>query len=347
MVDKQQLIHFDSDYLCLAHPAIVQRMAEEVLVPHTGYGCDEISEHARQRIREVCGCETALVAFLTGGTQTNAVVIDALLASYQGVLGADTAHIGMHEAGAIEAMGHKVITLPSHEGKISAETVDSYMKAFCGDESWEHCAQPGMVYITFPTEYGSVYTLSELEDLHAVCKRHRLWLYLDGARIGYGLAAAGTDVTLKDIACLCDAFYIGGTKCGAMFGEAVVIPRAGIVSHFFTQIKRHGALLAKGWSCSLQFDTLLSDDLYFKITRYGVEMGQRLKEQLVQKGYRLLQDSPTNLLFFVLDNRQLTQWKRLATFDIWEKRADGKTIVRLVTSWSTREEEIRDFVAQV
>lgn len=257
--------HFDSDYMEGAHPLILEAFVRTNMEKTAGYGTDEYCASAREKILAACGLTSGEVHFLVGGTQTNATVIKALLRPYEGVIAATTGHIALHEAGAIEASGHKVLTIPALDGKISAEAVDEYIKAFRADEAWDHMVWPGMVYISQPTEYGTLYTLAELEALSAVCRKWEIPLFVDGARLGYALASPATDVTLKDLARLCDVFYIGGTKCGAMFGEAVVIPRKGLIPHFFTTIKQQGALLAKGRMLGVQFDTLFTDDLYLYI----------------------------------------------------------------------------------
>jgi len=240
------MLSFESDYIQGAHPAILSRMTAENLMPRPGYGMDAVCESAKAKIREACACPQADVSFLVGGTQANTIVISSLLAPYEGVVSASTGHIGVHEAGAIEAAGHKVLPLPEQDGKLTAEALSAYLSAFYADEAYEHMVIPGMVYISHPTEYGSLYSLSELEALSRVCRENRLPLFMDGARLGYGLMSRHTDVTLPDVARLCDAFYIGGTKVGALMGEAVVFPQ-GAPKHFVTTIKQHGGLLAKGW----------------------------------------------------------------------------------------------------
>lgn len=241
------MYHFDSDYMEGAHPAILERLTAINFDKHDGYGCDSICDSARARIREACGVPGAEVHLLTGGTQTNATMIKALLRPFEGAVAADTGHINIHEAGAVEATGHKVLPLPHTDGKLCAETVARYIDDFRADGNRDHMVWPGMVYISQPTEYGTLYTLDELEALSRVCRSRSIPLYMDGARLGYALAAPACDMTLRDIARLCDIFYIGGTKCGALLGEAVVIPRAGLIPHLFTTIKQQGALLAKGW----------------------------------------------------------------------------------------------------
>ena len=332
--------HFDNDYMEGMHPLILERLAATNMLKTTGYGCDEVCESARSRIREACGAPEAEVHFLVGGTQTNATVIRALLRPYEGVIAADTGHISLHEAGAIEAGGHKVLTIPHRNGKLSAEAVDAYIEAFRRDEAWDHMVWPGMVYISHPTEYGTIYSLAELEALSAVCRKWEIPLFLDGARLGYGLMAEGADVTLSDIARLSDVFYIGGTKVGAMFGEAVVVPRPGLIPHFFTTIKQSGALLAKGRMLGIQFDVLFEDGLYLNIARHAVAEAVRLREALVAKGYELFIPTPTNQLFFVLTAEQIESLRRVTTFSEWEHLSDGRTVIRLATSWATRAEDV-------
>lgn len=337
--------HFDNDYMEGAHPLILEQLMATNMEKNVGYGCDVYCASAREKIRQACGAPDAEVHFLVGGTQTNATVIRALLRPYEGVIAADTGHIALHEAGAIEAGGHKVLTIPHCNGKLTAEAVDNYIKVFRNDEAWDHMVWPGMVYISQPTEYGTIYSLAELEALSAVCRKWNIPLFVDGARLGYGLAAEGADVTLKDLARLCDVFYIGGTKVGAMFGEAVVIPREGLIPHFFTIIKQQGALLAKGRMLGIQFDVLFTDDLYIKIARKAVELATKLRNALVEKGFTSYYNSPTNQVFMVLTPEELERLRSVTTFSEWEHLADGRTVVRLATSWATREEDI-DFVIE-
>ena len=272
-----KLLHFDSDYMKLAHPKIMERMNQTAAEYHPGYGTDMICESAKRKICEACGTPDADIHFLIGGTQTNVIAIDAILKPYEGVLAAQTGHIGVHEAGAVDATGHKVLTLPQKDGKLQAEDINKYVKSFYADANWEHMVSPGMLYITHPTEYGTLYTLKELTAISEVCHNNHIPLYLDGARLSYGLAATGTDVALKDIARLTDAFYIGGTKCGAILGEAVVFPRKGLAEHLFTQIKRRCSLLAKGWIVGIQFDVLFTDNLYIRAARNAIVMAEKLK----------------------------------------------------------------------
>ena len=347
------MIHFDTDYMEGAHPEVMRRLVETNLEQTPGYGCDDYTARAKDLIREACGQPQAAVQFLVGGTvqflvggtQTNATVIDALLARHEGVLCAESAHINVHEAGAIEATGHKVLTLPQYDGKVKAADVDAYIRNFYRDETYEHMVAPGMLYISHPTELGTLYTLRELEDLSRVCREANIPLYMDGARLGYGLAAEGTDVTLKDIARLCDVFYIGGTKVGALFGEAVVAARPERLPHFFSLVKQHGALLAKGRLLGIQFGTLFTDGLYQRIGAHAVRLALKLKQAFVEKGYKLHLDSPTNQQFVCLPNETIDRLMREATFELWGPRGETETVVRFVTSWATREEDVDKLIA--
>ena len=338
------MIYFNSDYLEGAHPALLEKLNETNMVQTVGYGEDEYCEAAREKIKTACQAPEADVHFLVGGTQTNTTVIAAILRPWQGVISAVSGHINCHEAGAIESTGHKVITLPTTNGKITAQQVQDYVEWHRNDESTEHIVQPGMVYISHPSEYGTLYTKQELEDLHTVCQEYRMPLFLDGARLGYGLMAEGTDVTLADIARLTDVFYIGGTKVGALCGEAVVFPH-GAPAHFMTMVKQQGALLAKGRLLGIQFDVLFTDDLYTKISKNAIDTANALKKGLAAKGYRFFMDSPTNQVFVILDNAQLAALEGRAKFGFWEKFDDTHTVVRIATSWATRMEEIEQLIA--
>lgn len=339
--------YFKSDYMEGAHPLILERLCQTNMEKTSGYGTDEYCASARRKIAEACGCPQAEVHFMVGGTQTNSTVITALLRPYEGVISAETGHINQHEAGAVEAGGHKVLALPHHEGKLDAEEVDRYVTAFYQDPSWEHMVVPGMVYISHPTEYGTLYTLDELKALSAVCRKHKIPLFLDGARLGYGLAARDTDVTLKDIASLCDIFYIGGTKVGALFGEAVVIPQPGLIRQFDTIIKQRGVLLAKGRLLGLQFDTLFTDGLYLKIARHAIDMADRIVEGLKANGYTFYIRPQSNQLFVQLENSLYEKLAQRIGFEVWEKRADGTTVVRIATSWATREEDVAELLEEL
>lgn len=341
------MLHFDCDYMEGAHPEVMRRLLETNLEQTPGYGCDPHTERARELIRQACGASQAEVHFLVGGTQTNATVIDGLLRRHEGVLAAESGHINVHEAGAIEAAGHKVLTLPSHEGKVRAEEVDRWIEEFYRDETWPHMVAPGMLYLSHPTEFGTLYTLSEMEAIHAVCQRYSIPLYLDGARLSYALASEENTLTLRDIARLCEIFYIGGTKTGLLFGEAVVITRPELLPHFFTLVKQHGALLAKGRLLGVQFETLFTEELYLRIARQAISTARRLKEALLAKGYRLHIDSPTNQQFFVLPNREIDRLSQYATFELWGPRGKEESVVRFVTSWATTDEQIDALTARL
>ena len=334
------MLSFENDYSEGAHPKILQRFMETNMEQVPGYGNDPYCESAKAKIREACNCPEAEIFFLVGGTQTNAVVIDSMLQAYEGVVSAQTGHVNAHEAGAIEYTGHKVLSIPQYEGKMKASDLEAYLKTFWQDESHEHMVFPGMVYISHPTEYGTLYSKQELTDLSAVCRRYEIPLYLDGARLGYGLMSKSTDVTLPDIAELCDVFYIGGTKVGALCGEAVVFTKHNMPKYFVTHVKQHGALLAKGRLAGVQFDTLFTDNLYFEISRHAIEMAELLKQGLAEKGYTFHLDSPTNQQFIVLDDEQYNELQKQVRCCFWEKPDDTHTVVRFATSWATPKENI-------
>ena len=334
------MLSFVCDYSEGAHPRILERLAETNFVPQSGYGSDEYTASAREKIARACGCPDAVIYFLTGGTQTNQTVISTLLRSWEGVVAAETGHIAVHEAGAIEYSGHKVMTLPGHGGKLCADEVESLLKGFFDDANHEHMVFPGMVYISFPTEYGTVYSRGELEALHDVCRRYGIPLYLDGARLAYGLAAEGGDLTLADIASLTDLFYIGGTKVGALCGEAVVFPRGNAPERFLTQIKQRGALLAKGRLNGIQFDTLFTDGLYFDLGAHAVRMALRVRKILHDCGFTFFLESPTNQQFVILENGLMERLRSEVAFDFWERYDADHTVVRFATSWATREEDV-------
>ena len=343
MVEK---ISFASDYEEGAHPAIIKNLERTNFFKTAGYGTDEFSESARQKIRKACNAPNAEIFFLVGGTQTNAVVIGALLKSYEGVIAADSGHISIHEAGAIEFGGHKVLTLPHHAGKILAGDVKAFVENFFADGNREHMVFPGMVYISQPTEYGTLYTLNELKALNKICREKNLSLYVDGARLAYALASDKNDVTLENLAELCDTFYIGGTKCGAYFGEAVVLKK-NLVPHFFTIIKQRGALLAKGRILGVQFDTLFNDDLYFKIGRRAIDAAEKIRNELKHLGCKLFLDAPTNQIFVVVSDAQLKILSERVEFSFWEKISVDKTVIRLATSWATREEDVNKLLEEL
>lgn len=333
------MLYFENDYCEGAHPAILQRLMETNLEKQPGYGHDAYCDSAREKILSACGCPEGEVFFLVGGTQTNAAVIASMLRRYEGVIAAATGHIAAHEAGAIEFTGHKVLTLPQHDGKLDAAEVEQYLADYYHDGSYDHMVFPGMVYISHPTEYGTLYSLRELEALSEVCGRCHLPLFLDGARLGYGLVSPGTDVTLQDIARLTTVFYIGGTKVGALCGEAVVFPKKA-PAHFFTMIKQQGALLAKGRLLGVQFDTLFTDDLYRSISRSAIQAAERLRAILREKGYRFFMETTTNQIFVILENEQMERIEERVKFSFWEKYDERHTVVRFATSWATEMEEI-------
>ena len=339
------MIRLACDYQEGCLPAILERLQETNLVPAPGYGEDEFSENARRLIREACRAPEARVFFLEGGTQTNSIAIHAILAGYEGVLSAESGHIAVHEAGAVEARGHKVITLPQKDGKISAASIEKWMEAFLRDTSKDHVVQPGMVYISQPTEFGTLYSLAELEDISAVCCRYGLPLFIDGARMAYGLASEANDAGLSDIARLADVFYIGGTKCGALIGEALVVTNPALMKHFFTLQKQQGAVLAKGRLLGINFEVLMSGTTYVDAGRHGVELAQKIRAALLEKGYELYVDSCTNQIFAWLTDEDLKHIGEKAAISIWERRDDGKTLCRFCTSWATREEDVDAVIA--
>ncbi len=338
------MLSFENDYSQGAHARILERLVQTNMEPQPGYGGDAYCEQAKEKLRAACDCPDADIFFLVGGTQTNATVIDGLLQSYEGVLSAVTGHVSVHEAGAIEQGGHKVLPLPSHDGKISPQELAAALRSFWEDANHEHMVFPGMVYLSHPTENGTLYTKRELEEISEICHEYKIPLYLDGARLGYGLAATHTDVTLPIIARCCDAFYIGGTKVGALCGEAVIFPRHGAPRHFFTTVKQHGALLAKGRLLGVQFDALFTDDLYFQISRHAIAMAELLKAGLQEAGFVFSWDSPTNQQFLLLEDEQAARLGEGGRYAFWEKPVETHTIIRLATSWATEEAQVRELL---
>lgn len=341
------MIHFDSDYMAGAHPEILDALVKSNMEHTAGYGNDPYTAEARDLVRSAVGQPNAQVMFLVGGTQTNATVIDGILARHEGVVAADSGHIAVHESGAIEASGHKVLTLPHHAGKLRAEVVDKFIDDFYADETYPHMVAPGMVYISQPTEYGTIYSLNELESLGEVCRKHSIPLYIDGARLGYGLKAEGADFTLKDIARIADVFYIGGTKVGTLFGEAVVVRNEALLKNFFPLIKQHGALLAKGRLLGIQFGTLFRDGLYERIGAHAVTLALRIREAFRKAGYEVVIESPTNQQFFRLPNKVIDRLRKDVSFDYWGPRGESESIVRFVTSWATQEEDIDKLISLI
>ena len=334
------MLSFENDYNAGAHPLVLKALMDTNLIKEPGYGNDDFCRSAAEKIRTACACPEAEVYFISGGTQTNQVVISSLLRSYEGVLSAVSGHVNGHEAGAIEYSGHKVLTLPQHQGKIDPAELEAWIKSFYADESHEHMVFPGMVYLSHPTEYGTLYSKAELENLSQVCRRYALPLFLDGARLGYGLMSRETDLRLEDIARLCDVFYIGGTKVGALCGEALVFTHKNAPEHFPTLIKQRGAMLAKGRLLGVQFDALFTDGLYFAIGSHAIEKAERLKEMFRQRGYAFYLDSPTNQQFIVLRNEKAEELRQHVRFTVWEKPDDKHTVARFCTSWATTDEEL-------
>lgn len=334
------MLHFENDYNKGAHPELLNALIETNDQGLSGYGTDSYCQQAADKIREVCSCPQAEVEFLVGGTQTNQVVISSMLASYEGVIAAETGHVSSHEAGAIEFSGHKVLTLPSHNGKLLASEVATYIETFYADGNYQHMVFPGMVYISHPTEYGTLYSKAELEELSKICKHYQIPLFIDGARLGYGLAAKDTDVDFPTIAALSDVFYIGGTKMGALAGEAVVFTKKNRPKQFTTIVKQHGALLAKGRLLGLAFDRFFTDNLYLKIEKHAIDLAEELKIILEEKGYSFYLKSPTNQQFIIVENTKLADLAKNVAYSFWEKYDDHHTVIRLATSWSTSREDV-------
>lgn len=333
------MVNFESDYIAGAHPKLMQRLLETNLEPGAGYGDDRWSRSAERKILDACGCPDGSVFFLSGGTQVNVVAISALLRPWEGVVTAETGHIHVHEAGGLEAIGCKLLLLPERDGKLIAAAVRELTETVLADENREHVVWPGVVYVTNPTEWGSLYTRRELEDIAAVCRQYGLRLYLDGARLAYGLASRAADLDLKTIAALCDAFYIGGTKCGALCGEALVFPH-GAPAHFANYTKKRLAMLAKGRVFGVQFDALFTDGLYWEIGRHGIEAAERLKEILRRHGLPTFRETPTNQQFVVLENEALARLREQVAVSYWSRADETHTVVRLATSWSTTEADL-------
>ena len=333
------MLFFENDYGYGAHPKILEHLAQTNMEPVSGYGNDKFTASAAEKIKAAADCPDAQVYFLTGGTQTNMVVIDTLLRPYEGVVASSCGHVNTHEAGAIESTGHKVLTVPHKNGKLDADDLREYVQTFYADASHDHMVFPGMVYISHPSEYGTLYTKNELERLSAVCREFDMPLFLDGARLGYGLTA-DTDVTLQDIAKLTDVFYIGGTKCGALCGEAVVFCGMHAPAHPIPRIKQHGALLAKGRLTGVQFEALFTDGLYFEIGRQAIQTAQALRRVLHERGYQFFLETPTNQQFVILPNEDMARIREHAAIEYWEKYDDTHTVVRFCTSWATTQEDI-------
>ena len=336
------MISFECDYNNGAHPKVLESLIKHNDAKPTPYGFDEFSERAKGRIREAIGMPDAQIFFLTGGTQTNATTIDSMLYQYEGVICVGSGHINVHEAGAVEFTEHKIITIADTNGKMEAKTLDKYLDDFMHDGNRDHAVHPGLVYITFPTELGTLYTARELDDIYQICQHYDIPLYIDGARLGYGLMAEGNDVSLPYLARHCDVFYIGGTKIGALCGEAVVFTNRQAHKHFFSIQKQHGAVIAKGALIGLQFEALFTDDLYFKLSRHAIDMAMQMKQFFQEKGYQFYVDSPTNQQFIVLPDAEVERLSQHIQFTHFGQADKHHTICRFVTSWATTEEEINE-----
>ena len=341
------MIRFQCDYAEGAHPSILKKLEETNFDQTAGYGMDPYCDSARERIKKLCNNENVDVHFLVGGTQTNFTVISSVLRPYQGVIAAHTGHINVHETGAVEATGHKVLPILSEDGKITAAQVREMCNAHWDDADHEHMVQPGMVYISHPTENGTLYHQEELQALYDTCREFDLPLFLDGARLGYGLMSEASDLTLEDIARFTDVFYIGGTKVGALFGEAVVITKPELKRDFRYMIKRSGGMLAKGRLLGIQFDILFAEGLYFEISKHADDLAMRLKEAFVKKGYPLRYDSYTNQQFPILPDEHLEKLKEKYAYGFWEKIDDAHSAVRFCTSWATREEAVEELIRDI
>ncbi len=345
MIKQPEKIFLASDYQEGAHPAILEALCRTNMEKTDGYGTDPYCDSARNLIRRACHSPSADVHFFMGGTQTNAVVISALLKPWQGAVAAVSGHISLHEGGAIESAGHKVIELPAVNGKLSSPVVEECCAAWHNDGNHEHMVMPGLLYLSQPTESGTLYSLKELKDLKEVCRRFGLLLYIDGARLAYALSCPENDVTLSDLAALCDAFYIGGTKCGALFGEAVVFPDPELCPHFFTIMKQRGAVLAKGRLLGLQYKTLFETGpdgtvLYDTIGKSAVELADRLRNGLSAKGFKLCFNSPTNQVFVSIENKKMKELSEKVVFSYWEADGPDHTVIRFACSWATTQEDV-------
>ena len=336
------MVSFECDYNNGAHPKVLENLIKYNDAKPTPYGFDEFSNRAKDRIREAIGMPDAQIFFLTGGTQTNATTIDSMLYQYEGVICVGSGHINVHEAGAVEFTEHKIITIPDNDGKMEAQTLDKYLDDFYHDGNRDHAVHPGLVYITFPTELGTLYTARELDDIYQVCHRYDIPLYIDGARLGYGLMAEGSDVTLPYLARHCDVFYIGGTKIGALCGEAVVFTNRQAHKHFFSIQKQHGAVIAKGALIGLQFEALFTDNLYLELSSHAIRMAMEMKKIFQEKGYHFYVDSPTNQQFIVLPDAEVERLSQHMEFTHFGKADKHQTICRFVTSWATTEDDINE-----
>ena len=340
------MLSFECDYNNGACQQVMDHLVRYNNARPTPYGFDEFSLRAKARIREACGLPDAQIFFLTGGTQTNATTIDSMLYQYEGVICVGSGHINVHEAGAVEFTEHKIITIPDREGKMEAATLDKYLDDYMHDGNRDHAVHPGLVYITFPTEFGTLYSAQELDQIYKVCRQYDIPLYIDGARLGYGLMAEGNDVSLPYLARHCDVFYIGGTKIGALCGEAVVFTNRKAHKHFFSIQKQHGAVIAKGALIGLQFDALFTDNLYLRVSEHAIRMAMRMKDIFRQKGYQFYIDSPTNQQFIIVSNEQADRLATKVLFNRFGQTDHHHTICRFVTSWATTDADI-DALARI
>ncbi len=334
------MIYFNSDYLEGAHPSIMKRLAETNMAQSVGYSEDEYCAAAREKIKAACEAPDADVHFLVGGTQTNTTVIASILRPYQGVIAPTTGHINCHDTGAIESTGHKVLALPTDNGKITAQQIEEYYLWHHTSPDFEHIVMPGMVYISYPTEGGTIYSKAELTAIYETCQRCGLPLYIDGARMGYGLMSDECDLTLPELASLCDVFYNGGTKVGALFGEAVVVMNPALKKDFRFFMKQRGGMLAKGRLLGIQFDTLFTDDLYLKISRHAIDMAHQIREIFVSAGYPLLFDSPTNQQYPIMPDSELAEIGKNFGYEYWERVDETHSGVRFCASWATTQENV-------
>ena len=338
------MIRFDCDYLEGAHPKILKRIVEANYDQDAGYSKDKYTKSAKEKIKKALKRDDVDVHILVSGTQTNMTVISSILRSYQAVICADTGHINVHEVGAVESLGNKIISISNDNGKITGSQIESIVKGYFENPMSEHMVMPKLVFISLPTECGTNYTKKDLEEIYNVCKENNLYLYIDGARLGYGLGVPDSDVTLPDIAKYTDAFYIGGTKVGALFGEALVFTKDNTPSHFTTRIKQHGDLLAKGFLVGMQFDVLFTDDLYVKGARRAIELSDFLREELRKKNYEFYSSSPTNQIFIIMENEKLAELEEKVGLSIWGAADENRTIVRFVISWATTKEEVEALI---
>lgn len=339
------MFSFECDYLEGAHPAVLQKLIDTNMTQLDGYGTDYISDEAKKKILNACGCPNGQVFFFPGGTPTNVTIIDSLIEQYDGIITAETGHINCHEAGGVEFTGHKVLALPEHDGKIDPTELQTLIADIYENEACDHMVQPGGVYVSHPTELGTLYTKAELKAIADICRKNDIPLYLDGARLGYGLVSYASDMTLSDIAEICDVFYIGGTKVGALCGEAAVFPKGNANKKFFTIMKQRGNVLAKGRLTGVQFNALFTDDLYLKIAGNAIEMSKNLAGVFRERNIPFYVNSPTNMQFLIMDNEFIKRLKKKVNFEVSEKYDDNRSIVRFVTSWATKPEDIDNLAA--